>query len=121
MIYNMEKKRLILKTHGLRNSSEVGIVILPESFYVKVNIQVNGDFDVEFINSMEEQLFSVCHNVKCNIDKTPSKEELKKGENRLAQFIVDSLAQHMLDETTISYDTESHLDEWAGQIKHLFT
>ena len=41
----MEKKRLILKTHGLRNSSEVGIVMLPGSFYVKVNIQENGEFE----------------------------------------------------------------------------
>lgn len=118
----MEKKRLILKTHGLRNSSEVGIVMLPDSFYVKVKIQENGDFDVEFINSMEEQLFSVCHSVKSKTDdKTPSKEELKKGENRLAQFIVDSLAEHILDETAISYDTESHLDKWARQIEYLFT
>lgn len=58
--YNiMEKKLIILKTHGLNNTSEVGLVILPESFYVKVKILVNGDFDVEFINSTEEQLFSV--------------------------------------------------------------
>ena len=116
----MQKKKLILKTHGLRNSSEVGLVILPESFYVKVKIEENGDFDVEFINSMEEQLFSQCHSVQCNIEKTPSKEELKKGENQMAQFIVDSLAQHLINDNSATYDTETHRNEWADQIKYLF-
>ena len=55
----MTQKRIILKTHGLRNSSEVGIVILPESFYVKVSIELSGDFYVEFIDSSEERIHGI--------------------------------------------------------------
>ena len=55
----MTKNKIILKTHGLRNHFESGLVILPERFYVKVDIESNGDFTVEFFNDNEEQLFCI--------------------------------------------------------------
>ena len=116
----MTQKRIILKTHGLRNSSEVGIVILPESFYVKVSIELSGDFYVEFIDSNEEQLFSVCHSVGFKVEKEPTELELKGAQNYVAQLIVDSLAEHLLDGSQPTYDTEAHLDQWAAPITHIF-
>ena len=116
----MEKKKIVLKTHGLRNSREVGIVVLPESFYIKVDIENNGDFYVEFFDWDEIQLFSVCHNVTCTITKTPSDEEIKLAEKKLASYIVDSLAKYVLDEEIPTYNTEQHLDEWAKEINYMF-
>lgn len=116
----MEKKKIILKTHGLRNSSEVGLVVLPESFFVKVNIEKNGDFDVEFINSSEEQLFSVCHQIKTKVTEEPADETIRTVENRTARFIVDSLAEFLLDDTQVTYDTEAHLGQWAAKVNDAF-
>lgn len=116
----MAKDRIVLKTHGINNSREVGLVILPESFYVKVNIEVNGDFEVEFFNSLEEQLFSVCHKVSVTISRTPTENELREAEKRTAHFIADSLAQYLLDDTKVTYNTEAHLSEWAAQMVYIF-
>lgn len=116
----MAKDRIILKTHGINNSREVGLVILPESFYVKVNIEVNGDFEVEFFNSLEEQLFSVCHKVDVTISRTPTEKELREAEKQTAHFIADSLAQYLLDDTKVTYNTETCLSEWAAQMAYIF-
>lgn len=116
----MEKRKIILKTHGLRNSSEVGLVVLPESFFVKVNIEKNGDFNVEFINSSEEQLFSVCHQIKTKATEEPADDTIRTVENRTARFIVDSLAEFLLDDTQATYDTEAHLDQWAARVSEAF-
>ena len=116
----MAKDKIILKTHGINNSREVGLTILPESFYVKVNIEENGDFEVEFFNSLEEQLFSVCHKVSVTIDRTPTENELREAEKRTAHYIADSLAQYVLDDTTVTYNTEACLSEWAAQMAYIF-
>lgn len=116
----MSKDRIILKTHGLNNSREVGLVILPESFYVKVNIQENGEFEVEFFNSLEEQLFSVFHKVGVTINRTPTDKELKEAAKRTAHYIADSLAAYLLDDTKTAYNTEHHLSEWAAQMAYIF-
>lgn len=116
----MVKKNVILKTHGLRNSSEAGMVVLPESFYVKVRIEKNGDFDVEFINSSEEQLFSVCHQIKSKAEIEPADETIRTVENRTARFIVDSLAEYVIDDTQVTYDTEAHLEQWAAKVSEAF-
>ena len=55
----MNKDRIILKTHGINSSKEVGLIVLPKEFYIKVNIENCGDFDVELRNDNDEQLFSV--------------------------------------------------------------
>lgn len=120
---NMGKKTLILKTHGLRNSSEAGMVILPENFYVKVHIEMNGDFEVEFINSSEEQLFSVCHQINSKIEKEPTVEQLRKKENQVARHIVDTLARFLLDEsgdTSPTFDTEHYLSMWSAAVAEVF-
>ena len=98
----------------------MGLTILPESFYVKVNIEENGDFEVEFFNSLEEQLFSVCHKVSVTINRTPTENELREAEKRTAHYIADSLAQYVLDDTTVTYNTEAHLSEWAAQMVYIF-
>lgn len=116
----MENKKLILKTHGLRNSREVGIVVLPDSFYVKVEISENGEYSVEFFNSMEEQLFSVCHKISVDINRIPTEEEIKKTEKIVADFIVDTLARHLLDDSSAAYDTESYLPKWSAQMLSIF-
>lgn len=116
----MENKKLILKTHGLRNSREVGIVVLPDSFYVKVEISENGEYCVEFFNSMEEQLFSVCHKVSVDINRTPTEEELRKTEKVVADFIVETLALHLLDNSSVAYDTESYLSKYSAQMLPIF-
>ena len=116
----MENKKLILKTHGLRNSREVGIVVLPDSFYVKVEISENGEYCVEFFNSMEEQLFSVCHKVSVDVNRTPTEEELRKTEKVVADFIVETLARHLLDDSSVAYDTESYLSKWSAQMLPIF-
>ena len=116
----MAKDKIILKTHGINNSREVGLTILPESFYVKVNIEENGDFEVEFFNSLEEQLFSVCHKVSVTINRTPTENEIREAEKRTAHYIADSLAQYVLDDTTVTYNTEANLSEWAAQMVYIF-
>lgn len=119
----MGKKTLILKTHGLRNSSEAGMVILPENFYVKVHIEINGDFEVEFINSSEEQLFYVCHQISSKIEKEPSAEQLRQTENQVARHIVDTLARFLLDEsgeTSPTFDTEHYLGGWSAVVAGAF-
>lgn len=116
----MEKKRIILKTHGLKNSREVGMVILPDSFYVKVHIEENGEFEVEFFNSEEEQLFYLSYAVENKIEKTPTAEELLQTEKEAALFIVNSLAGHLLDNTNDTYNTEAHKTEWAEFIMSAF-
>lgn len=116
----MAKDKIVLKTHGINNSREVGLVILPESFYVKVNIEVNGDFEVEFFNSLEEQLFSVFHKVNVTINRTPTDDELKEAEKRTAHYIADSLAEYLLDDTRAAYNTEAHLSEWSAQMAYIF-
>ena len=116
----MENKKLILKTHGIRNSREVGIVVLPDSFYVKVEISENGEYCVEFFNSMEEQLFSVCHKVSVDINRTPTEEELRKTEKVVADFIVETLALHLLDNSSVAYDTESYLSKYSAQMLPIF-
>ena len=116
----MDKKKIILRTQGINNTSEVGIVILPERFYVKTQIYEVGDFNVEIIDSCEEQLFCACYNVGEGINRTPSREERVKAENELSKFIVDSLAEHLLDETAVTFDTEEHLKQWACKISYIF-
>lgn len=116
----MAKNRIILKTHGINNSREVGLVILPESFYVRVNIEVNGDFEVEFFNSLEEQLFSVFHKVNVTINRTPTDDELKEAAKRTAHYIADSLAEYLLDDTKAAYNTVAHLSEWSAQMASIF-
>lgn len=116
----MAKDRIILKTHGLDNSREVGLVILPEFFYVKVKIQENGEFEVEFFNSSGEQLFYRCHKINVTISRTPTESELKEAGKQAAHYIAESLAQHLLDGTKAAYDTEAHLSEWAAQMTYIF-
>ena len=116
----MEKKRIILKTHGLKNSKEVGMVVLPESFYVRVRIEDNGEFDVEFFNSEEEQLFYLSHKVENKIERTPSSEELVEAEKEAADFIVDSMAEHMCEEYRATYNTEIYKRDWAAFIMTIF-
>jgi hypothetical protein len=79
---------------------------------VKVTIELSGDFYVEFIDSNEEQLFSVCHSVGFKVEQEPTELELKGAQNYVAQLIVDSLAEHLLDGSQPTYDTEAHLDQW---------
>ena len=87
---------------------------------MKVTIELSGDFYVEFIDSNEEQLFSVCHSVGFKVEKEPTELELKGAQNYVAQLIVDSLAEHLLDGSQPTYDTEAHLDQWAAPITHIF-
>ena len=66
----MKKDRIILKTHGVNSSKEVGLIVLPKAFYIKVNIENCGDFDVELRDGAGEQLFSVCHHIKGIVKST---------------------------------------------------
>ena len=116
----MEKKRIILKTHGLKNSKEVGMVVLPESFYVRVRIEDNGEFEVVFFDSDEEQLFYLSYNVENTIERIPSEEELVEAEKEAADFIVDSMAEHMCEENRATYNTEIYKRDWAAFIMTIF-
>ena len=116
----MEKKNIILKTHGLKNSKEVGMVILPESFYVRVRIEDNGEFEVEFFDSEEEQLFYLAYSIENKIERTPSAEELLEAEKETAEFIIDSMAEHLLNGRRTTYDTEVHKVSWAAFIMEVF-
>ena len=117
----MTKDRIILKTHGVHTEKEVGIIILPSEFYVKVTIEENGDFMIKFTNLYEEPLFSVESNVKGKVIGTPIKEDLKNTEKKMAGFIVDSMAEFLLDENSPTYDTKAALEKWAKYASHAFS
>lgn len=116
----MNKDRIILKTHGINSSKEVGLIVLPKEFYIKVNIENCGDFDVELRNDNDEQLFSVCHHIKGTVKGTPAPEVVADAEKKMAGYIADSFAEFLLDDINPTFDTEANLDKWAGWASHAF-
>lgn len=116
----MKKDRIILKTHGINSSKEVGLIVLPKQFYIKVNIENCGDFDVELLDGAGEQLFSVCHQIKGTVKSTPVPEVVADAEKKMAGYIADSLAEFLLDNINPTFDTEANLDIWAGWASHAF-
>lgn len=116
----MQKDRIILRTHGLHNEKETGLVILPKSFYVKVDIEENGDFFVEFFDANEEHLFDVGSSVNGKVIGQPIQDNIKNTEIWMAEQIVDMLAEHLLDEQKPTFNTEAALDQWQAWASHAF-
>lgn len=116
----MKKDRIILKTHGENSSKEVGMIVLPKAFYIKVNIENCGDFDVELRDGAGEQLFSVCHHIKGIVKSTPVPEVVADAEKKMAGYIADSLAEFLFDDISPAFDTEANLDKWADWASHAF-
>lgn len=116
----MAKDRIILKTHGLRNSKEAGIIILPESFYVTVEIEKNGDFTIEFFNAGEEQLFSVTDTVNGTVKGEPVSNYIQETQKWMSGQIVDMLAEHLLQENSLTFDTDAALSTWRAMASHAF-
>ena len=116
----MTKNKIILKTHGLRNHFESGLVILPERFYVKVDIESYGDFTVEFFNDNDEQLFCITSSVRGEIKGDPIQKTVEDTEIMMAKKIVDMLAEHLLNGTEPAFDTETALVTWEKLASHAF-
>ena len=116
----MKKDRIILKTHGVNSSEEVDLIVLPKKFYIKVNIENCGDFDVELRDDNNEQLFSVCHRINGVVNGTPVPEVVADTEKKMAGYIADSFADFLLYDINPTFDTEANLDKWAGWASHAF-
>lgn len=116
----MKKDRIILKTHGINSSKEVGLIILPKEFYINVEIEKCGDFHVELRDMDKEQLFSVCHRINGVVNGTPVPEVVADTEKKMAGYIADSFAEFLLGDINPAFDTESNLDKWAGWASHAF-
>lgn len=78
----MKKDRIVLKTHGINSSKEVGLIILPKEFYVKVSIEKVGDFCVEILDGNNVQLFSVYHHIKGTVKGVPAPETVADAEKK---------------------------------------
>lgn len=116
----MKKDRIVLKTHGINSSKEVGLIILPKEFYVKVEIEKVGDFCVEILDGNNVQLFSVCHHIKGTVKGVPAPETVADAEKKMAGYITDSLAEFLLYDVKPTFDTEESLEQWAGWASHAF-
>ena len=116
----MKKDRIILKTHCVNSSKEVGLIILPKEFYINVEIEKLGDFHVELRDMYNEQLFSVCHHINGVVNGTPSPEVVADAEKKMAGYIADSFAEFLLEDIYPTFDTEANLDNWAGWASHAF-